>query len=318
MALKKSPWVIHYDGSSCNGCDIEVLACLTPVYDVERLGIINTGNPKHADIFLLTGSINEQNKEVVQNIYNQMPDPKVVVAVGICATSGGIFADCYNILGGAEKVVPVDIFVPGCAARPESIIDGIAKALPILEQKGRKFKSVREGLVQLKIVPAEEKDAADILDLQRMAYRSEAEIYQDQSIEPLLQTLDEMKEDFKTKFFLKAVMHNKIVGSVRAWMEGDTCRLSRLIVHPSYQNFGIGKKLVYQMEAHFPQARRYELFTGHKSRRNIYFYGRLGYRIYKRERINPKIERVYLQKIKSGPGGHHAAGPSHDSGKIKK
>ncbi len=80
--LKKSPWIIHYDASSCNGCDIEVLACLTPMYDVERFGIINTGNPKHADIFVVTGSVNEQNKYVIKNIYDQMPDPKVVVAVG--------------------------------------------------------------------------------------------------------------------------------------------------------------------------------------------------------------------------------------------
>jgi ech hydrogenase subunit C len=92
--------VIHYDASSCNGCDIEVLASLTPVYDVERLGIVNTGNPKHADIFLVTGSVNEQNKDVLQNIYSQMPDPKVVVALGICAASGGIFRECYNVSGG--------------------------------------------------------------------------------------------------------------------------------------------------------------------------------------------------------------------------
>ena len=130
--IKKSPWLIHYDGSSCNGCDIEVLACLTPVYDVERLGIINTGNPKHADIFLITGSVNEQNKEVIQNIYSQMPDPKVVVAVGICACSGGIFAQCYNVSGGVNKTIPVDVYVPGCAARPESIIDGVIRSLGVL------------------------------------------------------------------------------------------------------------------------------------------------------------------------------------------
>jgi ech hydrogenase subunit C len=133
--FKKSPWLIHYDGSSCNGCDIEVLACLTPLYDIERFGIVNTGNPKHADIFLITGSVNEQNKEVIQNIYSQMPDPKVVIAVGICAASGGIFADCYNIMGGVEKVIPVDVYVPGCAARPEAIIDGVVKGLAVLEEK---------------------------------------------------------------------------------------------------------------------------------------------------------------------------------------
>lgn len=143
--LTKSPWIIHYDASSCNGCDIEVLAALTPVYDVERFGIINTGNPKHADIFLVTGSVNEKNKEVVKNIYEQIPEPKVVVAIGICASSGGIFRECYNVLGGVDKVIPVDVFVPGCAARPESIIDGVVTALGILEIKRLSMKQKDNG-----------------------------------------------------------------------------------------------------------------------------------------------------------------------------
>lgn len=138
--LRKSPWIIHYDASSCNGCDIEVIACLTPMYDVERFGIMNTGNPKHSDVLLITGSINEQNVEVVKNIYGQMPDPKVVVAIGICATSGGVFRECYNVMGGVDKVLPVDVYVPGCAARPESIIDGVLKALAILEKKRKEMK----------------------------------------------------------------------------------------------------------------------------------------------------------------------------------
>jgi ech hydrogenase subunit C len=133
--LSKSPWILHYDATSCNGCDIEVLASLTPMYDVERFGIINTGNPKHADIFVITGSVNEQNREVVRNLYEQMPNPKVVVAVGICACSGGVFRECYNVAGGIDKIIPVDVYVPGCAARPESIIDGIVIALGILEGK---------------------------------------------------------------------------------------------------------------------------------------------------------------------------------------
>lgn len=135
MKMSKSPWILHYDGSSCNGCDIEVLAATTPVYDVERFGVVNTGNPKHADIFLITGGVNDQNKDVVKQLYDQMPDPKVVVAVGICACDGGIFKDCYNILGGADKVIPVDIYVPGCAARPEAIIDGVVKAVALLDKK---------------------------------------------------------------------------------------------------------------------------------------------------------------------------------------
>jgi len=141
MSITKSPWIIHYDGSSCNGCDIEVLACLTPMYDVERFGVINTGNPKHADILLMTGAVNEQNIPVVKQLYDQMPSPKVVVAIGICATSGGIFRDCYNIVGGVDQVLPVDVYVPGCAARPEAIIDGVVKGLGVLAEKQAALRS---------------------------------------------------------------------------------------------------------------------------------------------------------------------------------
>ena len=137
--ITKSPWMIHYDGSSCNGCDIEVLACLTPRYDLERFGIINTGNPKHADILLATGSVNEQNAPVLMQIYEQMPEPKVVVAVGICAASGGIFKDSYNIKGGIDTVIPVDVYAPGCAARPEAIIDGVIKGIEVLGEKQKEM-----------------------------------------------------------------------------------------------------------------------------------------------------------------------------------
>jgi ech hydrogenase subunit C len=155
--LSKSPWILHYDATSCNGCDIEVLASLTPMYDVERFGIINTGNPKHADIFVITGSVNEQNREVVRNLYEQMPNPKVVVAVGICACSGGVFRECYNVSGGIDKIIPVDVYVPGCAARPESIIDGIVTALGILEGKRNAPRSgIKEEL------PVELKQGGDV------------------------------------------------------------------------------------------------------------------------------------------------------------
>lgn len=131
----KSPWIMHYNASSCNGCDIEILAALTPLYDVERFGIINTGNPAHTDILVVTGGVNEQNKPVLKNLYDQIPDPKVVVAVGICACSGGVFRECYNISGGIDTIIPVDVYVPGCAVRPEALIEGIVKAIGILENK---------------------------------------------------------------------------------------------------------------------------------------------------------------------------------------
>ncbi len=125
----KSPWIMHFDNSSCNGCDIEVLASLTPLYDVERFGIVNMGNPKHTDVLVITGPVNRRTARVLKNLYDQIADPKMVIAVGTCATSGGVFHNCYNVLGGVDKVVPVDVYVPGCAVRPEAIIDGVVMAL---------------------------------------------------------------------------------------------------------------------------------------------------------------------------------------------
>lgn len=131
----KSPWVVHFDCGSCNGCDIEVLACLTPVFDVERFGIINVGNPKHADVLLVTGTVNHRNKKVLKNIYDQMPDPKAVIAIGACGSSGGVFRECYNVVGGVDQVIPVDVYVPGCSAKPEAIIDGVVTALEVVKAK---------------------------------------------------------------------------------------------------------------------------------------------------------------------------------------
>lgn len=129
----KSPWLLHYDCSSCNGCDIEVLACLTPVYDIERFGIINVGNPMHADILLVTGTVNYRNRKVLLNLYDQMPDPKLIVAIGTCALSGGIFREAYNVIGGVDKVIPVDVYVTGCPAKPEAIIDGVTLGLNLFK-----------------------------------------------------------------------------------------------------------------------------------------------------------------------------------------
>lgn len=131
----KSPWLLHYDCSSCNGCDIEVLACLTPIYDIERFGIVNVGNPMHADILLVTGTANHRNKKVLRNLFDQMPHPKAVIAIGSCALSGGVFREAYNVVGGVDKVIPVDVYVPGCAAKPEAIIDGVVLGLEKFKRK---------------------------------------------------------------------------------------------------------------------------------------------------------------------------------------
>ena len=134
-ARLKSLWVLHYDCGSCNGCDIEILAALTPKFDVERFGIINIGDPKQADVLLVTGPANHRNQRVLRNLYDQMPEPKLVIAVGTCACTGGVFHNCPNVLGGIDKVIPVDVYVPGCAARPEQIIDGVVLAIEKLAGK---------------------------------------------------------------------------------------------------------------------------------------------------------------------------------------
>lgn len=156
--MSRSPWVIHYDGSSCNGCDIEVLASLTPLFDAERFGVVNTGNPKHADIFLVTGSVNAQNAPVVRQIYEQMVEPKAVVACGVCACSGGVFCDCYNVAGGVDCAVPVDVYAPGCAIRPESVIDAIVEACEVLDAKED---AMREGRDPLSVGGAATWDGGD-------------------------------------------------------------------------------------------------------------------------------------------------------------
>jgi ech hydrogenase subunit C len=296
-ALKRSPWVIHYDASSCNGCDIEVLACLMPNFDVERLGVINTGNPKHADIFLVTGSVNVQNAPVVRNIYAQMPEPKVVVAIGICGTSGGIFRECYNVLGGIDTVIPVDVYVPGCAARPEAIIDGVVRALDILEEKQR-FMNSSAGAAggEFMINRANQKDIPEILALQKIAYRSEAELYGDDSVPALGQTMEQIRADFDRMIFLKAVVNGKIIGSIRGHRDGDVAYLSRVMVHHYFQGKGLATRMIHQIEREFGDVRAYEVFTGHKSQRNLHLYGKLGYKRVRVEPFTPTAQWVYLQK----------------------
>jgi ech hydrogenase subunit C len=124
------------------------------MYDAERFGILNIGTPKQADIMVVTGAVNYKNVNVLKNIYNQIPDPKAVVAVGACASTGGIFHGCYNVIGGVDQVIPVDVYVPGCCPRPEAIIDGIMAALPILEEKKKKNIKGKEVKFKGKEVPA--------------------------------------------------------------------------------------------------------------------------------------------------------------------
>ena len=134
----KSPWVIHFNTGACNACDIEVIAALTPRFDLERFGVQLKGSPRHADVMVVSGPVTRQSRDRLKRIYDQLAEPKFVVAVGTCACSGGVFQGCYNVEGGIDQAIPVNAYIPGCAARPESIIDGVVLGLKVLSEKGVK------------------------------------------------------------------------------------------------------------------------------------------------------------------------------------
>ena len=131
----KSPWIIHFNTGACNACDIEIIASLTPRYDIERFGILLKGTPRHADVLVCSGPVTRQTKDRLIRIYEQMAEPKFVIAVGTCACSGGVFRKCYNVGGGIDSAIPVSIYIPGCPASPKAIIDGVVKLLTSLEEK---------------------------------------------------------------------------------------------------------------------------------------------------------------------------------------
>ncbi len=133
-AFKRSLWVFHMNTGSCNGCDIEILDVLTPRYDAERFGIKLVGSPRHADVLMVTGPITRKSLERVKRVYEQMPDPKYVIVVGTCGSTGGLFQGSYNTLGSVDKLLPVDAYVIGCPAKPEAIVDAVAKLIEKIER----------------------------------------------------------------------------------------------------------------------------------------------------------------------------------------
>ncbi len=159
---------------------------------------------------------------------------------------------------------------------------------------------------------AASEDAAEILALQKLAYQSEAAIYDDYTIPPLTQTLEEIVADLKRQTFLKATLGGRIAGSVRAHMQEGTCFIGRLIVHPSYQNQGIGTRLLSEIERAFDQAKRFELFTGHLSERNLYLYQKLGYRPYRNRKVSDALTIVYLEKLAQVQKGNHTLGGTEE------
>lgn len=136
-ARVKSPWVLHFNTGACNACDIEIVATLTPKFDLERFGAQLKGTPRHADIILCSGPVTRQIKDRLMRIYEQTPEPKFIVAVGTCACSGGVFDGCYSVMGGIDSTIPVAAYIPGCPVRPEAIIDGVVKLLERVDDPER-------------------------------------------------------------------------------------------------------------------------------------------------------------------------------------
>lgn len=129
MSIKKSPWITNFDVGGCNGCILEIFALITPRYDIERFGCLLRESARHADILFVSGIVNRQNVQRLKTIYDQMAGSKKVLAIGSCALTGGPFAESYNLVGPVDKILPVDVFVPGCPPRPEAIMDGLLKLL---------------------------------------------------------------------------------------------------------------------------------------------------------------------------------------------
>ena len=134
--LGRSLHVRQVDAGSCNGCELEIVATTNPIYDLERFGIHFVASPRHADLLLVTGPVTRNMEVALRRTYEAAPDPRIVVAVGACGCSGGIFGEgTYAALGGVDRVVPVDVYIPGCPPRPQAILNGLLVAMGIREAR---------------------------------------------------------------------------------------------------------------------------------------------------------------------------------------
>ena len=133
-ARVKSPWVTVFNSGACNACDIEIIACLMPRFDVERFGILVKGSPRHADILIVTGAVTRKQATRLRRVWEQMPEPKYVIACGACGANGGVFQGLYHMVGSVSAVVPVDIYLAGCPPRPDEIINAVVACLNLMKE----------------------------------------------------------------------------------------------------------------------------------------------------------------------------------------
>ncbi len=148
-ARLKSPWITVFNSGACNACDIEIIACLMPRFDVERFGILAKGSPRHADILIVTGRVTRKQASRLRRVWEQMPEPKYVIAAGACGAGGGVFEGLYHVLDGPGSVIPVDIYLAGCPPRPDEIINAVVACLHLMEQDadhgGREWRQEKSG-----------------------------------------------------------------------------------------------------------------------------------------------------------------------------
>jgi NADH-quinone oxidoreductase B subunit len=147
-ARAKSPWITIYNSGACNACDIEIIACLMPHFDVERFGILARGSPRHADILIVTGPVTLKQASRLRRVWEQIPEPKYVIAMGACGADGGVFHGLYHVMQRVEDVIPVDVYIAGCPPRPDEIINGVVTCLDLIakdaQHGGKKWREIRE------------------------------------------------------------------------------------------------------------------------------------------------------------------------------
>lgn len=133
-ARVRSPWITIFNSGACNACDIEAIACLMPRFDVERFGILVKGSPRHADILVVTGHVTLKQATRLRRVWEQIPEPKYVIAIGACGASGGVFSGLYHITDRVDRIIPVDIYVAGCPPRPDEIINAVVACLDLAQK----------------------------------------------------------------------------------------------------------------------------------------------------------------------------------------